>query len=114
MDWDRTKDAGNCIEWVGGTQSRGYGMESKGMLAHRAAYLAYYGELPKGLVIDHLCENKVCCNPLHLEAVTNGENLRRHWSKKTHCVHGHLLDGDNVYIRPDTGRRECRACRRKN
>jgi hypothetical protein len=83
--------------------------------AHRAYYLMCKGPIPDGLSIDHLCRNRLCINPLHLEAVTPVENTLRGESpaaqnkRKTHCKHGHPLSGDNLGMRAD-GSRRCRQC----
>lgn len=84
--------------------------------AHRFSYQLYKGNIPKNLVIDHLCKNPSCVNPDHLEAVTNRENILRGISpaainsKKTHCPKGHKLSGDNVYIYRNS--RWCKKCRK--
>ena len=76
-----------------------------------------FGEVPKGLQLDHLCRVRDCVNPYHLEAVTQQENILRGESasakhaRKTHCINGHPLSGDNLYLRPDRGDRAGRACR---
>lgn len=87
-------------------------------LTHRVAYTAFVAPIPAGLVIDHLCRQRACCNPTHLEAVTTQVNLLRgegfvaHQARLTHCPRGHALEGDNIYRRPDgSNRRECRTCR---
>ncbi len=67
-----------CWEWLHAIQVRGYGV-LRGRLAHRVIYEAVRGPIPEGLQIDHLCENKRCVNPWHLEAVTLQENLRRYY-----------------------------------
>lgn len=84
--------------------------------AHRVAYECAKGPIPDGLVIDHLCRNKACCNPDHLEAVTQRENTLRgmgpsaNAAKLTHCKRGHPFDSANTSINT-RGHRVCRACR---
>ena len=93
--------------WCGGVRQR-WMCESDG---------CYCGKVKDGLVIDHLCRHTSCVNPSHLEAVTPGENTLRGYgptamnARKTECVRGHSLSGDNLYVDPD-GNRGCRACRR--
>ena len=82
--------------------------------AHRVMYENMVGEIPEGLVIDHLCRTPSCINPTHLEPVTRGENVRRgdagkHMLAKTHCPAGHEYSPENTYIAPD-GRRRCNPC----
>jgi len=78
--------------------------------AHRASYEAFVGPIPDGLDLDHLCRNKPCINPAHLEPVTRAENLRRHYALTvTACPHGHAYDHANTYVGPD-GKRRCRSC----
>lgn len=79
--------------------------------AHRFAYELANGPIPDGLEIDHLCRNRKCVNPAHLQAVSHRENMLR--AAKTHCLNGHPLTGPNVYLRPDGRGRECRECRRR-
>ena len=70
-----------CWPWLGGIDGRGYGCAAAGngraVKAHRLAYQLLVGPIPEGLELDHLCRNRVCCNPVHLEPVTHRENLRR-------------------------------------
>lgn len=99
-------------------QPNGYtkiGINNRTWLTHRAAYVAWRGEVPAGLVLDHLCRERACCNPEHLEPVTIHENLLRgEPATRTHCSNGHPLSGDNLYLRPDKhGWRNCRICRRE-
>ena len=76
-----TETSTGCHEWHGSRNNKGYGViwfEGKLRLAHRAAWLARYGEWPtKGLVVDHICNNPPCVRVEHLRLMTNGDNIRR-------------------------------------
>lgn len=109
-----------CIVFGGATNSDGYGMvRVNGRLtrAHRLVYEAIVGQIPDGLQLDHLCRNRICCNPRHLEPVTVRENNMRGLSlaalnaRKTHCHRGHPFDETNTG-RGSRGARVCRACAR--
>jgi len=111
-----------CWEFNGCRIKQGYGRISWNQrlwLTHRVTYTVTVGAIPDDLEIDHLCKNKTCCNPDHLEAVTRSENLRRgtQWhhtvareTSKAHCPAGHTYDPENTYITPQ-GHRQCRKCK---
>lgn len=115
-----------CIEWTGGLNGAGYGQFYRGKrfrgdtgktYAHRWAYEYFIGPIPDGLHLDHLCRNRRCVNPTHLEPVTVRENLLRGvgpsamHARKTHCPAGHPYAGKNLYTNPK-GARYCRECGR--
>lgn len=110
----RVTDPG-CWEWTGALNSRGYGQV--GVLGvskstHRVAYELLVGPIPEQLQIDHLCRNKPCCNPQHLEPVTVLENMRRRPdTNKSHCTHGHAMTPANTIIKPRADGRFIRNCR---
>lgn len=116
-----------CIEWTADMSNSGYGRfwigPEKGnkALAHRWSYEYHVGPIPEGLVIDHLCRNRVCVNPEHLEPVTASENVRRGVSgerikasaaARTHCRRGHEYTEDSIGRRPSRpSERICLECR---
>lgn len=96
-----------CWIWTGWVNPEGYGrvvFKGKRYQAHRLVYEKLVGLIPKGLQLDHLCRNKSCVNPEHLEPVTAKENTLRGNGqsavnlRKTHCIRGHRLDGDNLMM----------------
>jgi len=104
-----------CWEWRGAVSSSGYGSawaDQRAQSAHRVTYELLMGPIPEGLQIDHLCRNKICCNPSHLEPVTCRENnLRRPGVHKSHCIHGHELTPENTIVKPRPSGRPIRNCR---
>jgi len=113
------KSAG-CWEWLGFITLNGYGRTNfpgvKTRLAHRLVYELLVGPIPDGLTLDHLCRNRSCVNPAHLEPVTmkvntlRGESFAAKNARKTHCKRGHEFTTANTYIIPSTGSRQCRPC----
>lgn len=113
-------DGTGCWLWLGKRSPSGYGYYRE-YRAHRVAFVALGGHIPNGLQLDHLCRSRLCVNPAHLEIVTNKENARRGESpsaingKKTHCVNGHPLSGDNLrtqVVSKSHTMRQCKACHR--
>jgi hypothetical protein len=111
---------GECWEWTARVDRYGYGrfrLDRKMELAHRVAYRIFVGDIPEGLTVDHLCRNRKCVNPAHLEAVSRKDNTLRGVGPtavnagKDVCASGHPFNADNTYFRP-TGNRDCRACGR--
>lgn len=108
-------DPDECWHWLGYHNPAGYGRMKWGdgwVLTHRHTYQQMVGPIPDGLVLDHLCRNRWCCNPAHVEPVTVAENNRRgEWWGKTHCVNGHEYTDENTIWRSPTNR-NCRECSR--
>lgn len=103
---------GGCWTWTGHCYSNGYSIiawRATQHLGHRLSFRFFRGEIPDGLQLDHLCRNRACVNPTHLEPVTAMENTRR--AMRSHCVNGHPFDVENTWMHK--GKRYCRECRRR-
>jgi HNH endonuclease len=125
--FSRVEKTDTCWLWRGQITWNGYGLFNSNPLrkvAHRWLWEAWFGDVPKGLQLDHLCRVRNCVNPAHLEPVTQQENIKRgisgfigglRNSSKTQCPKGHPYSEDNtsVYIKAN-GRtnRRCKACHR--
>ena len=123
---ERTLRSIGCWVWNGTINRGGYGVLTVGgrcgakKYAHRVAYELFVGPIPKGKELDHLCRNRWCVNPSHLEPVTRRVNIIRGIGPqilgalngtKTHCCRGHPFDAENTRYRPSGGR-TCRECER--
>ncbi len=116
----REIEANGCWRWTGPTRG-GYGYIKYGgkiQSTHRLAYELWAGPVPEGLDLDHLCRNRACFNPEHLDPVTHRENALRGVSmvaenaRKTHCKHGHEFTPENIVpVGGGQPGRKCRACR---
>lgn len=113
------EDDRGCWLWQGMQNGTGYGLIKFGgrrHAVHRVAYEFLVAEIPDSLFLDHLCRVRHCANPYHVEPVTNAENLIRGEGgparnrRKTHCLRGHALSGDNLLV---SGERICRTCKRR-
>jgi hypothetical protein len=105
--WTAALNDGYGVFWTG----------ERNTYAHRFAYEQLVGEIPTGLQIDHLCRNRSCVNPEHMEPVTGRVNILRGYTfaaqqaSRTHCPEGHAFTEENTYRRGN--HRECLKCRRR-
>lgn len=114
--WQKVDASGACWEWTASKDACGYGTFNGGPVlktigAHRYAWLLLVGPIEDGLELDHLCWNRACVSPEHLEPVSHEENVRRgKAARRVYCVNGHRL-ADNKY---ESGRPGCRTCTRED
>lgn len=115
--WPKVRKTKHCWIWIGCVLKGGYGVfevRGRSLCAHRVSFLLSGKRLSKKLTLDHLCRNRRCVNPDHLEAVSMRVNALRGFgapavnARKTHCVRGHELAGTNLY--PYEGVRLCKRC----
>ena len=129
---ERTEESGDCLLWTGAKSAAGYGQlrhEGQTWYVHRLAFVLFVGPLDDGLELDHLCRQRACWRPDHLEQVPHAENVRRGeggWpdtarargiatnkakaAARTHCGNGHRWTPENTYVYPH--KRVCKACLR--
>lgn len=109
-----------CWQWTAARSASGYGVfwvDGRNASAHRVMYELMVGPIPAGLDIDHLCRNRLCVRPAHLEPVSERVNTLRGTAPsavnahKSECRRGHALAGANLYVNP-RGERQCRECQR--
>lgn len=125
--WAKTTTTpSGCIEWTGAKSPNGYGRVGFGgkkntAVVHRLVLVWATGQdIPEGYDVDHLCRNRACIRPDHLEAVTRRENMRRGLSIGSEtirlddlagiCPRGHNLRAADAWVTPAGGNRRCRLC----
>ena len=120
--WSKVHKTDDCWNWTAATnhtgEARAYGQfwfDGKLVLAHRFAYELEVGPIPDGIDTDHLCRNRLCVRPDHLEPVTRAENKRRGLQgvPVTHCKRGHEFTPESTYVQPKSGCRACHVCKKE-
>lgn len=111
---DKVEITEDCWLWRASMRNQygGFDVDGKTRAAHRVSYELFVGPVPDGLQLDHLCCNKSCVNPAHLEPVTPGENIKRAWrvsGRVKVCKRGHAMTPENTEA--NGHKRRCLACR---
>lgn len=113
--WAKVEPEYGCWLWTGSVLKSGYGSvvwNGRSARAHRVAYELTFGPIPNGLDIHHICGERLCVNPAHLEPMKHGEHAALHVRRPSHCPHGHPYDEANTYV-TGSGMRQCRTCNRE-
>jgi hypothetical protein len=114
--WAKVHKGDVCWNWTAARTSAGYSWFYDGdamILGHRFVYELLVEPIPTGMVIDHLCRNRRCVNPEHLEVVTHAENVQRGVPRKRYCPNGHEWTPETTYHPPSAPqRRLCKPCMR--
>lgn len=121
--WEKVAPTGFCWEWTGALDQNGYGQffirrPLSPVKAHRLAYEILVGPIPEGAKGDHLCRNRSCVNPDHIDPIPNRDNVLRGFgitamhARQTHCKNGHEFTPENTFTK-DNGGRGCRECRKE-
>lgn len=113
--WAKVAVTEGCWEWRAGRFRNGYGkfrLGNRQVTAHRFMWVDTHGEPRQGLVIDHICENRTCVRPDHLQLLTNAQNIRRTTDRITRCPQGHEKTPESTRINAN-GYRICIPCVRE-
>ncbi len=129
--WSKVNKTEGCWLWTACVFHHGYGqfMAIRGSkYAHRYSYELAHGAIPAGMEAHHICKNRACVNPAHLELLSKSDHARLHASiqdrtrfrvprknktLKTHCCHGHELTPENTRVRVSNGWRSCKTCEKQ-